>query len=214
MRSWNYSPRVSSRYFLNEYLLNSYKSQDYHSNMWLASGNISMGIEAINGVCSLRSSFSNLEGAMFQNEIESNYTSESWSISPKITSRIAQWWNVSYELSFAQNWLKIKGMDEVSSYKNLSQQFSSNFTPSKKWYLQLTGEHYYNEISKDVSKHFLLADAEFTYIFTGGWEFNLLVRNIFNQSIYSYTTYDGLTSMSRECQIRPRNVIASVFFRF
>ena len=117
MRSWNYSPRVSSRYFLKKHLLNSYKSQDYHSNMWLASGNISMGVKAINGFFSLRSSFSNIEGAMFQNEIESNYTSESWSISPKITSRIAQWWNVSYELSFAQNWLKIKGMDEVSSYK-------------------------------------------------------------------------------------------------
>lgn len=214
MRSWNYSPRISSRYFLNEYLLNSYKLQDYHSNMWLASGNVSTGVTSINGFFSLRSSFSNLEGTIFQNEIESNYTSESLNISPKFTSRITQWWNISYELSFSQNWLKIKGKDEVPSYKNLSQQFSSNFIPSKKWYLQLTAEHYYNEISKDVSKHFLLADAEFTYIFTGGWEFNLLVRNIFNQSVYSYTGYDGLTSISKEYHIRPRNVIASVFFRF
>src|SRR5690606_22064804 len=34
MRSWNYSPRVSNRYFLNEYLLNSYISQDNRSDMW------------------------------------------------------------------------------------------------------------------------------------------------------------------------------------
>jgi outer membrane receptor protein involved in Fe transport len=182
--------------------------------MWLASGNISKGLEAIKGIVSLRSSFSNFEGATFQNEIESTYASDSWSITPKITSRIAQWWNVSYELTFAQNWLRMKDVDRVSSYKNISQQLSSYFTPSKKWYLQLTGEHYYNEITQDVSKHFLLADAEFTYSFTGGWEFNLLVRNIFNQSVYSYTSYDGLTSMSREYQIRPRNMVASVFFRF
>ncbi len=214
MRSWNYSPRVSNRYFLNEYLLNSYISQDNRSDMWLASGNISKGLEAIKGIVSLRSSFSNFEGATFQNEIESTYASDSWSITPKITSRIAQWWNVSYELTFAQNWLRMKDVDRVSSYKNISQQLSSYFTPSKKWYLQLTGEHYYNEITQDVSKHFLLADAEFTYSFTGGWEFNLLVRNIFNQSVYSYTSYDGLTSMSREYQIRPRNMVASVFFRF
>ena len=214
MRSWNYSPRVSNRYFLNEYLLNSYISQDNRSDMWLASGNVSKGLEAIKGIVSLRSSFSNFEGAMFQNGVESTYASDSWSITPKITSRITQWWNVSYELTFAQNWLRMKDIDRVSSYKNISQQLSSYFTPSKKWYLQLTGEHYYNEITQDVSKHFLLADAEFTYSFTGGWEFNLLVRNIFNQSAYSYTSYDGLTSMSREYQIRPRNVVASVFFRF
>ena len=214
MHSWNYSPRVSNRYFLNEYLLNSYISQDNRSDMWLASGNVSKGLEAIKGIVSLRSSFSNFEGATFQNGIESAYASDSWSITPKITSRIAQWWNVSYELTFAQNWLRMKDIDRVSSYKNISQQLSSYFTPSKKWYLQLTGEHYYNEITQDVSKHFLLADAEFTYSFTGGWEFNLLVRNIFNQSVYSYTSYDGLTSMSREYQIRPRNVVASVFFRF
>lgn len=214
MRSWNYSPRVSNRYFLNEYLLNSYISQDNRSDMWLASGNVSKGLEAIKGIVSLRSSFSNFEGATFQNGIESAYASDSWSITPKITSRISQWWNVSYELTFAQNWLRMKDIDRVSRYKNISQQLSSYFTPSKKWYLQLTGEHYYNEITQDVSKHFLLADAEFTYSFTGGWEFNLLVRNIFNQSVYSYSSYDGLTSMSREYQIRPRNVFASVFFRF
>jgi len=108
----------------------------------------------------------------------------------------------------------MKDIDMESSYKNLSQQVSFNLTPSKKWYLQLMGEHYYNEITKDVSKHFLLADAEFTYNFTGGWEVNLLVKNIFNQKVYAYTTYDGLTEISKEYKIRPRNVMVNVFFRF
>ncbi|MPN16411.1 hypothetical protein SDC9_163751 [bioreactor metagenome] len=108
----------------------------------------------------------------------------------------------------------MKDTQMQASYKNLSNLLSVNITPSKKWYLQLTGEHYYNQITQDVSKHFVLADAEFTYSFASGCEFNLLVKNIFNQNGYSYTLYDGLTSMNRRFVIRPVNVMAGVFFRF
>lgn len=213
-RSWTYSPRISNRYFLNEYLLNSYIAQDYRSNMWMLNGNISKGMDFINGIVSVRSLYSSFNGAMFQNGKESPYFSTAWEITPKITSRLARWCNVSYELSFSQNWMEMKKADMRTSYKNLSQLFSCNITPSKTWYVQLTGEHYYNEITQNVSKHFLLADAEFTYSFKSGWEVNVSVRNIFNQNTYAYTVYDGLTAMSREYRIRPRNVKASVFFRF
>lgn len=213
-RSWTYSPRISNRYFLNEYLLNTYIAQDYRSNMWMLNGNISKGVDFINGIISVRSLYSSFNGAMFQNGKESLYQSDSWNISPKITSRLAPWCNISYELTFSQNWLKMKNIGMQSSYRNLSQQFSCNITPQKTWYVQLTGEHYYNEITKDVSKHLFLADAEFTYSFSGGWELNLSVKNIFNQNMYAYTVYDGLTAISREYRIRPRNVVAGVFFRF
>lgn len=214
LRSWKYSPRVYNRYFVNEYLINTYIPQDNHSDMWMLNGNINKGVNAINGLVSVRTSYSISNNAMFQNGEKSPYSSNSWNIRPKITSRLATWCNVSYEVSFSQDWLKMKDIDMDSSYKNLSQQVSFNLTPSKKWYLQLMGEHYYNEITKDVSKHFLLADAEFTYNFTGGWEVNLLVKNIFNQKVYAYTTYDGLTEISKEYKIRPRNVMVNVFFRF
>ncbi len=212
--SWTYSPRISNRYFLNEYLLNTFIAQDYRSNMWMLNGNISKGVDFINGIVSVRSLYSSFDGAMFQNGKESPYTSNSWNITPKITSRLAPWCNISYEVTYSQNWLKMKINDMQTSYKNLSQLFSCNITPSKTWYVQLTGENYYNEITQEVSRNLFLADAEFTYSFKSGWEFNLSVKNIFNQNTYAYTVYDGLTEMSREYRIRPRNVMAGVFFRF
>lgn len=213
-RSWTYSPHISNRYFLNEYLLNTFISRDYRSNMWMLNGNISKGVDFVNGIVSVRTLYSSFNGAMFQNGKESPYTSDSWDITPKITSRLAPWCNISYEFTYSQNWLKMKNSGMQTSYKNLSQLFSCNITPSRTWYVQLAGEHYYNEITQDVSKHLFLADAEFTYSFKSGWEFNLSVKNIFNQNTYAYTVYDGLTEMSREYRIRPRNVMAGVFFRF
>ncbi len=213
-RSWNYVPRISNRYFLDEYLLNTYIPQDNCSDMWMGYGTVSKGVDALNGIISVRSSYSAFNGSLFQNEKESLYSSDSWKIAPKLTSRISKWGNVAYEVAFSQNWQKIKDTDMRTSYKNLSQILSCNITPNRKWYLQLTGEHYCNEIMKNVYKHLLVADAEFTYSFQNGWEFNLSLKNIFNQNVYAYTYYDNLTSVNREFRIRTRNVMTSLFFRF
>ena len=167
-RSWTYSPRISNRYFLNEYLLNTFVIQDYRSNVWMLNGNISKGVDFINGIVSVRSLYSSFDGAIFQNGKGTPYSSNSWNITPKITSRPITWCNISYELTFSQNWLEMKNVDMRTSYKNLLQLLSCNITPRKTWYLQLTGEHYFNEITQDVSKHLFLADAEFTYSLKSG----------------------------------------------
>ena len=213
-RSWSYAPHISNVFFLDPYLLNTFIRQDYLHDMWMLHGNISKGTDAIKGMLSLRSSFTRFEGATFQNAIESPYSSDTWNVSPRITSRPVPWMNMSYEISFSQNWLTMKSTGMETSYQNLSQKFTGTLNPRKTWHIRVLGEHYYNEITADQSKHFFLADAEFTYRLQNGFEFNVSVRNIFNQDIYAYTTYSGLREMRKEYVIRPRNVMASVFFRF
>ncbi|MFW6369965.1 MAG: hypothetical protein ACOC10_02030, partial [Bacteroidota bacterium] len=209
-RSWTYAPHISNVFFLDPYLLNTFIWQDYNHNLWMLHGNISKGVDAVNGMLSLRSSFTRFEGATFQNEIESPYESDTWSISPKITSRPAPWMNLSYEFSFSQNWLEMKNTGMKTSYQNMTQKFTGTINHGKAWYIKVLGEHYYNEITANQSKHFFLADAEFTYRLQNGFEFNVSVRNIFNQDVYAFTTYSGLREMRREYVIRPRNVMTSV----
>ena len=213
-RSWSYSPRVSNRYFINEYLLNTNILQDNYSKTWIISGNISKGVDVMNSFISLNTMLHNFDGTLFQNGEPTPYSSTNWSVKPKITSKIATWCNTSYELTFSKDWMKIKDTNFETSYNNLSQVLSINITPSKTWYLQLKGEHYYNEITENNTKSLFLADAEFTYSFGSGWELNILAKNIFNQRVYAYSIHDGITAMSREYRIRPRNVMAGVFFRF
>ena len=40
------------------------------------------------------------------------------------------------------------------------------------------------------------------------------LRNAFNQNVYAFNAIGGLMAMSKEYTIRPRNVLASVYFRF
>lgn len=214
IRLWNRSKRVSNRSFLDEYILNTFIPQDNSSDVWMLNGNVSKGLDFTPGMVSLRSSYMAYNGSILQNGFETPYSSNTWSITPKINSKIATWCNFSYEFNYANNRLNVKDTGIMSSSESISQALSCNFTPGKKYYIQLVGEHYYNKMSNNVSKHLFLADAEFTYSFANGWELNLSVKNIFNQDVYRYTVYDGLTSMSKEYKIRPRNFLASVFFRF
>ncbi len=108
----------------------------------------------------------------------------------------------------------MKSIGLQTTHQNYRQKLSGNINPSQKWYVRLIGEHYYNEITADQSKHFFLADAEFRYRLLNGWEFNVSVRNIFDQDVYAYTTYSGLRAINQGYVIRPRNVMAGVFFRF
>lgn len=214
MRSWNYQPYFSSRYFLNEYLLHTSLRKDYRSDIWMLNGSISKGIEGINGIGSVSTSFTVFNGALLQNGKESPYTSEDRNITPRITSRVTTWLNIAYELSFSQHRLRMKNTSKQTSYKNLSQSLSCHFTPSKKWRLQITGEHYYNEITQDLSKHLFLADATLTCSLPKGWELNLLVKNIFDQRTYAYTVYNELSEINKTYIIRPRNILLGIFFRF
>ncbi|MEG1403299.1 carboxypeptidase-like regulatory domain-containing protein [Bacteroides sp.] len=214
IRSWTETKRTSSRFFIDDYILNTFIPQNNNSDVWMLNGSVSKGLDIINGMVSLRSSYMSYNGSIFQNEVSTPYSSDTWSITPKINSRIAIWCNLSYEFNYVSNRLNVKDTGVKSSSESISQVLSCNFILGKKYYIQLTGEHYYNKMSNNVSKHLFLADAEFTYSFANGWELNLSAKNIFNQDEYSYTVYDGLTSMSKEYKIRPRNFLASVFFRF
>jgi len=213
-RIWNYSPQISSRYFLDRFLLNTRIKSDNNHSMLLISGNISKGVNAINGMVSLRSSFSGFEGAMFQNGNESPFSTEQWNISSRITSRLARWFNTSYEFSFSQNWMHAKNTGRKDSNQNFVQKLSGNISPGRNWRVQISGEHYYNEIADGLFKHFFLADAEVTYVLRSGLEFNLSLRNAFNQNVYSFSDFGGLMATRKEYAIRPHNVLASVYFRF
>lgn len=214
IRSWMYSPFISNRYFLDEYLFNTDMLHKSNTSMWMANASVSKGVDFLNSMVILRASYSDFKGESFQNGKNSPYISDTWSVSGKLTSRITNWCKTAYEIIFEDNKLKLTDTNVQHAYNNFSQNLSVNFNPSKVWYLQLTAEHYYNEITKDVSKNFFLADINFTSSLKKGWELNISAKNIFNQKVYAYKIYDGLSEMNKEYIIRPRNIMVGMFFRF
>lgn len=212
--NWNYSPLSSNRRFVGDYILHSYLNHDNRSRSWSADGRISKGLDWLGTILIFNSSYSKTNASIYQNNEATNYSSTLWTINPKLTMSPAFWCNFSYELNYSRNWLMMKDTSVETNLSNLSQIATLAITPSKTWYFKLKCEHYYNEINADVKKTLVLADADFTYCFKGGWEVNLAVTNIFDQQHYAYRSYNGTMSLYQSYKIRPRNVLASVYFRF
>lgn len=213
-RSWNNTPYSSNRSFVGDYIMQTIILQNHNSDMWMAYGSVSKGINGLKNIVSLQTSYTVYNGSMYQNDILTPYQSNVINITTKIKSKITSWSNISYEINYANNAFTLKNSETKNSLNSLSQNILWTIYPNKSWYIKLTGEHYLNEIVKGTTKQLFLADAEFTYSFKNGWEVNLSAKNIFNQQQYDYTIYDGLSSYNRSYTIRPRNIMAGVFFRF
>lgn len=213
-RIWSYSPLSSSRQFIDDYILNSYLPHDNHFNFWFVDGSISKGIEAVKGMIALSASYQKNDASIFQNDVKTDYVTDNWTITPKFNARFARWLNMTYEMNLNRYSMKLKESDTNTHLNDFSETASFNIAPSKAWYIRLKGEHYRNEISSEVKKSIVLADADFTYCFKGGWELNIAVTNLFDKKTYSYRSYNDVMSYYESFRIRPRNLVASVYFRF
>lgn len=211
---WNRAPRIGNRIFLDQYILNTSLALNNNTDMLLVNGSISKRIDAIASLLSLRSSFSSSSASMYQGNQVIPYDLEKWSIAPTLTSSIGRWCNIAYEMRFAKDWLKMGSIGERSSFNHFNQKLTCCIVPAEKCYIRLTGEHYSNQVTSNTSKRIYLADADLTYCFKGGCELNIAVTNLFDQTVYAYSCFDGLTSISKSYNIRPRNIMMSIFFRF
>lgn len=213
-RSRNRTKRAQNRYFLDEYILNTFVHQKTSSDIWLATAHIGKGWDFIKGMVSINGTYISYQGQVFQNGTETPYSSNTWTLSPKLNSRPLRWLNFSYDLEY--RFYKITQQQENmdSHTYNIAQKLKFNITPNEKYYVQLSGEHYYNRLDQTTGKHLFLTDLSFTYHFKGGWELNFSMQNMFNQKDYSYTVYDGLRSIWKRYELHPRSFFAGVYFRF
>ncbi|WP_321296082.1 carboxypeptidase-like regulatory domain-containing protein [Marinifilum fragile] len=214
IRVWNTSKRIRERFFVDEFIVNGFATQESTLKMWMANGQISKGLSNPHNILSISGSYMKFRANTLQNDIETPYSSVRWDVKPKVKLRMLSWLNISYEMKYMKESLSASSTGTYSSSEMFSQVLSGNFAYKSKWYFQLLGEHYNNRLSSSNSKHLFLADAEFTYSINNRWELNFAAKNIFDEKEYNYSIYDALTRVDKEYEIRPRTIMASIFFRF
>jgi hypothetical protein len=213
-RSWNTFPRMFDRSFEGQYVVNSIVKQSNNNRRWSIYGSVSKRVEGIRGVVTLRSSYSSSDASLLQLGVKNSYNSSVCSVSGKITSNIGSWSNLAYDIIYDKNWLRFSLGHISSTYEGYNQKLTYTITPNECWYLRIIGEHYVNEVAEGVKKNFFLSDVDITYCLKKGWELNLKASNIFDQKNYSYSYYNGLSNVGKSYNVRGRNVMVSLFFRF
>lgn len=212
-RSWVESPLSSARAFTGDYILNYYLPEISRSRSWSVNGRASKGWNAIKGTLTLSGGYNQSRAFLFQNNDRTDYQSKSWNVNSKFDTSPSKWMGLTYEAGYAVSRLKLKSTGTETSLDNFSQSLTMHIIPSGYWYIDLTAEHYNNEITSGVHKQMVLADVGLTLIYHKV-EFNVSLTNVFNKKEYAYRIYDGVSSLYRSFRIRPHNILVNVYFQF
>ncbi|MDD7438758.1 MAG: hypothetical protein PUK66_08000 [Bacteroidales bacterium] len=204
---------LSSRDFVDRYMILQPITQESRGDSWTLNGRVSKGFMWLRSVLTFNALYSlGNQELLLQQEL-TPYRYDMLMLSGQISMRPVTWASLLYEISYNQSGQEGEGQG-FKRRNNYAQRLDLTFVPSKSWRVELTGNHYYNEIAENVRKHYLLADASLVYSAPAGWEVNLTARNLFNNRTYGYTSLSALTSYTLEYQIRPLELLLGFYFRF
>lgn len=90
------------------------------------------------------------------------------------------------------------------------------FSPWNKFNFSILGDHYHTEFSDDLTKNLVLFDCKAEYNLTDNLQLILSAKNILNQKSYNLTIEDTdmFSKSFSSYDIRPRNVLLSLYYKF
>lgn len=212
-RTWNDLPFLSARQFEGDYIVDSYLQRTNRTASWVVTGDISHSIDALHGQIGAGIGYTTSDMRTMQNGTFMHHANTSLTFTPRFNFRFARWCNTEYKLTYRRTQLAIDNRS-ADIHHDFNQRLSLNLVPAKNLVIQLTGEHYYTQLAADSSKHLLLADVSVRWIIGNRWEVTGTATNVFNQSSYSYTLFDGLSSITYRYAIRPRNLLLGATWKF
>lgn len=200
--------------FEEYYILNYYYSKNYTTDMFSVSGSLSKGIESIRGIITVSPLFTRNELNFLRNGTLIPQLADFYSIRSRVSSRISNRANLTYEISFAYNERRIEGGQQHFSASRLSQSLNISYSLSQSLQISYRFDHYRNELSSNNHKNFILSDISASYTIGNRWELIGSVTNLFNVKYYSYFIESNLNTFYESYTIRPRNILVSATYRF
>lgn len=204
---------VSRRDLQGDYLLSQMTPMDNRGHLISIGGSISKGITLWQTTLVLKGQYTLGRQEIFLKEALNAFRFRGLSLGGSASSHPASWINLTYDigLDFSHQALE----DEQGRLRrNISQSLELVLMPDTLWRIEMTGNHYYNEIIQGMRKNYLLMDLGVVYSPRSRFEVSLQARNLFNNRNYGYTLLSSLTAQSVTYVIRPMELLASILFHF
>ncbi|MBQ3189980.1 MAG: TonB-dependent receptor [Bacteroides sp] len=193
-----------------EFVVTSLKHQHRTEN-YQARSIISKGFYDWNLKASLEAVYNYSKGKQAGQGIIQPYESYWLSLKPKISWTPSAWFSASYRSTLTKNNTRISS-SSLPALWEIQQRLSLNIG-NNVCNLNLSGEHYYNELSVNESKSMWLADIALQYNLDK-WRWTVNLNNLFNQKEYRYTTYSDIKSRTSWIKMRPREYLVTLQYRW
>ena len=199
-----------------QYMVNKYTEDPGEEKSFDASIDISKGIETFKGMVGIKVAASLFDSDVERNGVTLPFKSRVFNVSPYINGRLNAWWNMIYKLQYSRHSTE---MDDSSTYfvfHDYNHSLEMIFSPWSKFNFSVLGEHYHTEFSNNLTKDLVLFDCKAEYNLTNNLQLILSAKNILNQKIYKLTVEDTdlFAKSYSSYDIRPRNVLLSLYYKF
>lgn len=204
---------IRSRTLQGDYLLSRMTPMESQGSLISVGGSISKGLSPWRTTLVLKGQYTLGRQEMVLKEALNAFRHRGLSLSGSVSAHPASWISLTYDVGLDLSRLALEG-EQGRLRRDFAQSLELVLIPGTPWRIELTGDLYYNEIARGMRKNYLLMDLGVVYSPRSRFEASLQARNLFNNRNYGYTLLSSLTAQSVTYDIRPMELLASIFFHF
>lgn len=209
---WNKSKFGTVQNIIDDYVFYSYKSQPSDSRNALAYLNISKTLDFMRGAIGLKGNYRKLENSLLSQGLQTDYSNDSFSLSPFINGNISTCLNWNFRFSWEKSLLKISDMPNRSSNNYI---YSGNVSVTPCTLITWTTgcEYYCNQIENGNYKNIFMLDTKLTFNISKRLELSVAGTNLLNNKEYSYSSYGTVSQYERSSELRGREFLISIYLK-
>lgn len=209
---WNKSKFGTVQNIIDDYVFYSYKSQPSDSRNALAYLNISKTLDFMRGAIGLKGNYRKLENSLLSQGLQTDYSNDSFSMSPFINGNISTCLNWNFRFSWEKSLLKISDMPNRSSNNYI---YSGNVSVTPCTLITWTTgcEYYCNQIENGNYKNIFMLDTKLTFNISKRLELSVAGTNLLNNKEYRYSSYGTVSQYERSSELRGREFLISIYLK-
>lgn len=212
--TYNYSRSsfMSNQLFIDDFIISTYADRLSGNHFWSINGGVSKGLGHSRMVVGLDVSASTGSASSMRDNILEDYSQQTLSLKPYFKGSLCKWLSVNYDANYGFSQLKIGSTG--NSTHSFNQKSYATVMPHDRWQFTLGAEHFLTKFPEGNVENLVLLDASAVWYVSSTVRLSLTANNLLNKRHYQYVTYGTLLRSEHSFQIRPRNILASIQYRF
>lgn len=212
--TYNYSrsAMMSNQLFIEDFIVSTYAEKVSGSSSWYFSGGVSKGLGHSRMVVGCDISASTTSATSMRDNVPEKYIQHTLNLKPYFKGSLCKWLTVNYDANYGFTRLKIGAL--VNQTHSFNQKLNASVMPHDRWQFTMGAEHFLTRFPEGNTENLVLLDASAVWHVNRKIRLSLTANNLLDKRRYQYVTYGTLSRSEHTFQIRPRNIIASIQYRF
>lgn len=203
---------MSNQLFIDDFIISTYTDRLSGTHFWSISGGISKGLGHSRMVVGLDMNASTSSASSMRDNIVEDYSQQTLSLKPYFKGSLCKWLSVNYNANYGFSQLKIGDTDNATH--SFNQKIYATVMPHDRWQFTLGSEHFLTKFPEGNVENLVILDASAVWSVNSKVRLSFTANNLLNKQHYQYVTYGTLSRSEHSFQIRPRNILASIQYRF